>query len=130
MIKAEAQRTHLQFKENLPALCPPPLAASEAYEGVWRFVNSNPVTDQDFASYHALGKPCPPSVPPCKWASSSLFLNKDAAFGCLPKPRKRFKYIARVNISKRCGVSILTRSHIDFWRFAVFVPSVIAIEDL
>ena len=118
----------LKFKENLPASCPPAGAGPKAYAAVWRFVNSNPITDKDFASYYALGKKPPPTVPLCRWASTSLFLTKEAAYKLLPKPRQRFKYIAQVSVTDKCGVSILKRSHIDFWRFDTFTPTVTAIE--
>jgi hypothetical protein len=119
-----------KWKENLPKDCPPKGAGKRAYEGIWRYVKSKTVTDQDFASYHALGKPRPATVSPCRWASSSLFLTKEAAYFLLPKLRGRFKFIAKVNITEKCGVSILTRSHIDFWRYDTFKPSVVAVENI
>jgi hypothetical protein len=125
-----ASANTLKFKETLPGSCPPAGAGVRAYEGVWRFVSSNPVTDQDFASHHAQGKTPPPTVSACRWASSSLFLTKEAAYKHLPKPRKRFKYIAKVQITEQCGVSVLVRTHIDFWRFDTFKPIVLAIEGL
>jgi hypothetical protein len=119
-----------KFKENLPENCPPKGAGIRAYDGIWRYVNSKDVTDQDFASYYALGKRPPPTVPPCRWASSSLFLTKEAAYTFLPKLRGRYKFIAKVNITEKCGVSLLLKSHIDFWRFDTFKPSVVAVEDI
>lgn len=121
-----------KYKENLPDGCPPAGAGVKAYSGVWRYVKGKTVTDQDFASYYALGKkPPPPTVVSlCRWASSSLFLNKEAAYLLLPKLRGRYKFIAQVNITEKCGVSILLKSHIDFWRYDTFKPSVVAVEDI
>ena len=119
-----------KYKENLPDGCPPDGAGVRAYEGVWRYVTSKTVTDNDFASYHALGKPRPKTVSPCRWASSSLFLTQEAAYLLLPKLRGRYKHIAKVNISEKCGVSLLLKSHIDFWRYDTFKPAVVAVEDI
>lgn len=118
-----------KWKENLPENCPPQGAGTKAFEGVWRYVNSKNVTDKDFASYYALGKKPPKTVSLCRWASSSLFLTKEAAYLLLPKLRRRYKYIAKVNITDKCGVSLLLKSHIDFWRFSTFAPLVVAVED-
>ena len=124
----------VQFMEKLPDSCPPPGAGPFAYENVYRFVNSNPATDEDFASHQArekkTGKKRPRSVPPCLWATTSLWLNRDSAYEALPKLRGQFKLLASVKITKQCGVSILKRSHISFWRYATFKPSVNDYESL
>jgi hypothetical protein len=44
--------------------------------------------------------------------------------------RGRFKYLANVKITTACGVSILKRSHISFWRYATFKPKVHSVEAL
>jgi hypothetical protein len=122
---AGAKTKTVQFMEKLPDSCPPPGAGPFTYENVYRFVNSNPATDEDFASHQARE-----SVPPCLWATTSLWLNRDSAYEALPKLRGQFKLLASVKITKQCGVSILKRSHISFWRYATFKPSVNDYESL
>jgi hypothetical protein len=129
-----------KFKESLPDGCPPPGAGPFHFAGVYRFVSANPATDDDFASYQALeekaknagqrAKGRPRSVPPCVWAATSLFVERDAAYEALPKPRERFEFLAKVTITEQCGVSILKRKHISFWRFESFVPMVNRYEAL
>jgi hypothetical protein len=120
----------LKFKENLPKDCPPKGADCRAYDGIWRYVKAETVTDKDFASYYALGKKRPEVVSECRWASSSMFLTENAAYVLLPKLRGRYKFIAKVNVTVKCGVSILTKSHIDFWRYDTFKPSVAAVKPI
>jgi len=123
----------VKFKESLPeegGQCPPSEAAPVARSEAWRFVNHNPVIDDDFKSHHARSKPCPPSVPVCKWAATSLFTKKKTAFKYLPKPRSRYRFIAKINISPTCGVSILENGHINFWRYDTFSPIALDIEAL
>jgi hypothetical protein len=129
-----------RFKEKLPEGCPPNGAAPFDYETVFRFVKSNPVTDDDFASYCELeekakkagkkAKGRPRSVHPCTWSATSLFVTKESAYLALPKPRERFKFLAMVKITKQCGVSILRRQHISFWRYETYVPQVHEYESL
>ena len=132
-----------KFMENLPDGCPPPGAAPFDYEFVYRFVKANPATDDDFASGHALeqkakaeGKQArerPRGTPPCIWAATSLWQTKEAAnvvLSKLPKLRGKYKLMARVKITKLCGVSVLKRSHISFWRYATYKPQIIGYEAL
>jgi hypothetical protein len=124
----------VKFMEELPPSCPPPGAGSFAYATVYRFVASKPVTDEDFASHQAMeqktGKGRRRCVPPCISAATSLFVTRDSAYVALPKPRERFSFLAHVKITKQCGVSILKRSHISFWRYATYKPSVHGYESL
>ncbi len=131
---AGAEAKTVKFMEELPDSCPPAGAGPFAYEAVYRFVNSNPATDEDFASHKAMeaktGKGRPKSVTPCFWAATSLWLDRDFAFETLPKLRGKFTLLAKIKITKECGVSILKRSHISFWRYATFKPSVHGYESL
>jgi hypothetical protein len=131
---AGADAKIVKFMEELPASCPPLGAGPFAYETVYRFVNSQPVTDGDFDSHQALekngGRKRPRSVAPCVWAATSFFLSRDTAYEALPKPRERFKFLVQVTITKQCGVSILRRSHISFWRYDTFKASVHGYESL
>jgi len=126
------KKVYPKFKESLPEVdrCPPTEAMAVARKGIWRFVNNNPATDDDFKSHHALSKPCPPQVPICKWAATSFFTEKRTAFICLPKPRKRYRYIAKMDITQNCGVSILENGHVNLWRYDTFSPSALDIEGL
>jgi hypothetical protein len=129
-----------KFKENLPDGCPPQGAGPFHYEAAYRFVTSNPATDEDFASHQALEEKAtaaghkpkgrPRSVPPCVWAATSLWQGEDAAYEALPKVRDRFKFLAKVTITKQCGVSVLKKKHISFWRYESFVPTVHEYEAL
>jgi hypothetical protein len=131
-----------KFMEELPDSCPPAGAGPFDYESVFRFANCNPVTNDDFASHKVLEenakaegkkpKGRPKDVTPCFWSATSLWLTKEAALGvlALPKMRGKFKFLARVKITSECGVSILKRSHISFWRYATFKPAVHSVEAL
>lgn len=126
---AGGAQSSFTFKEQLPPSCPPQSAVLKGYEAVWRFVSANPPTDQDFMSY-ASQKPAPPGVDPCQWASCSVFTKKEAAFQKLPKPRARFSYIACIKITAKCGFTVERKSHVDFWRFSGFKPTIISVEPL
>jgi hypothetical protein len=131
-----------KFMEELPDSCPPAGAGPFDYESVFRFANCNPVTNDDFASHKVLeekakaeGKPPPrrpKDVTPCVWSATSLWLTREAALGiaALPRMRGKFKFLARVKITSECGVSVLKRSHISFWRYATFKPAVDSVEAL
>jgi hypothetical protein len=131
---AGAEAKTVKFMEEMPDSCPPPGAGPFDYETVFRFVTANPASDEDFASHKALekktGKGRPRIVPPCIWAATSLFLTKESAYETLPKLRGRYKFMAKVKITQQCGVSILKRSHISFWRYSTFKPSVHGYESL
>jgi hypothetical protein len=98
------------------------------------------VTNDDFASHKVLEEKAkaegekpkgrPKDVTPCVWAATSLWLTREAALGVLALPRMRgkFKFLAKVTITTECGVSILKRSHISFWRYATFKPTVHSVE--
>lgn len=139
---AGVQTKIVKFMEELPDSCPPVGAGPFAYESVFRFANCNPVTNDDFASHKALEEKAkaegkkpkgrPKDVTPCVWSATSLWLTREAALGvlALPKMRGRFKFLARVKITSECGVSVLKRSHISFWRYATFKPAVHSVEAL
>lgn len=139
---ARIEAKTVKFMEVLPDSCPPADAAPFDYENVYRFANCNPVTNDDFASHKVLEEKAkaegkkpkgrPKGVTPCFWSATSLWLTKEAALGvlALPRMRGRFKFLAKVKITTECGVSILKRSHISFWRYAKFKPTVHSVEPL
>jgi hypothetical protein len=60
-----------------------------------------------------------------------MFLAKNVTYQALPKPRKQYKYVARVSITPNCGVTMLGEGiHVNFWPFATFVPKVIEVVEL
>lgn len=118
-----------EFMEDLPGCCPPDEALLQGYDEAWRFVTTDPPTQGDFQSLAAV-KPPPPTVDPCRWASCSLFSTKAAALQKLPKMRVRFKFLAKIRITEKCGFTDLKNFHIDFWRFKTHVPLVLEVEAL
>jgi hypothetical protein len=123
----------IEFMEVLPqegGKCPPNDAVSQGYETVWRYVASDPPTPDDFKSHAAAKKPLPPGQDPCRWASCSLFLSDDGSYESLPKPRKRYKYIAKISITAMCGFTKQSGIHVDFWRFKTFKANVQQVFEL
>jgi hypothetical protein len=124
---AEVVASKFEYMEDLPPSCPPDTAVLKAYDGVWRYVTSNPPVPSDFQSL-ASAKDAPPTVDPCRWASCSVFLTKDAAYQKLPKMRARYKFLAKITITAKCGFTSRQKLHIDFWRFKTFKPNLLEIE--
>jgi hypothetical protein len=56
-----------------------------------------------------------------------MFLAQNVTYGALPKVRKKYKYVAKVSITAKCGVSQETGIHLDFWPFSTFKPTVLDI---
>jgi hypothetical protein len=120
-----------KFMEALPDNCPPSDAVMEAHKAVWRFVTNNPPSSSDFQSNAATKPAPPPTVSPCRWFSTSLFVEKKTALKKLPKARERFKYLIKVDITEKCGLTLKRKAHVDLWRFDTFkVPTVIEAEKL
>lgn len=123
-----------KFLEKLPqaegAPCPPDGANGNAYAALWRFVSNNPPTLEDFKSHAAKGKPVFGDISPCRWASCSMFLAQNVTYGALPKVRKKFKYVAKVAITAKCGISQETGIHLDFWPFSTFKPTILDVIPL
>ncbi|MET4752566.1 hypothetical protein ABIB08_006936 [Bradyrhizobium sp. RT11b] len=59
-----------------------------------------------------------------------MFLVQNGTYQALPKPRKKFKYIAKVSITAKCGKSKLGGIHLDFWPFANFKANVVEVIPL
>lgn len=117
----------LNFREALPempanATCPPSDANRPERQTVIRLVAAAPPKSDDFCSYHTLGKPKPIDVDPCRWASCSVFTTKPA-LAKLPRIRKRFKFIAELEIDEDSGVVKAGHGgHLDLWMFSDFDP--------
>jgi hypothetical protein len=113
------------YQEELPDQCPPAIALDVAMSTIYRVVSKIEPGKEDFLSYSALNKPRPSTVTECRWASCSLFSNKDTALAIakkLPKPRYEKPYLATLDIAAGDGKSIQNSksSHIDFWMSSVF----------
>ena len=114
------------YWEVLPQQCPPADAADVAISEAYRLVGANPPAKDHFASYAKLGKPKPPTVDPCSWASCSLFtsLTHLRNMSALPKIRDAgAPFVAKLSLPVGAGMSRLKRKHVDFWMFDTFDPT-------
>jgi hypothetical protein len=120
-----------RFTEKLPPSCPPDEAVLAAYENVWRYVSNNPPSDEDFHSHAKLKKPLPNiGITLCEWSSCSLFLSDNNSYRLLPKPKKKFAFIAKLKITNSCGYTQSNGKHVHFWRFKDVSPNVTAVFPL
>ena len=79
VLKMPAYRKMIMiFAEVLPPQCPPQGASDVSIEKAYRAVTSMTPQASDFASHAALKRPIGNGVDPCRHASCSLFLSKDA----------------------------------------------------
>lgn len=85
------------------------------------------MTQEDFKSHAAQGKPVPPGVDPCRWASCSLFTVKDAAIKLLPQIRGKYSFVATLKLATGCGYMKEGNGHIDFWMFEFFHPVAVVV---
>lgn len=133
---ATARASAVEFVADLPqegGKCPPADAIQQGYGEVWRYVASNPPTAADFQSQWEAKKPLPLGIDVsqlCRWASCSLFLSRDGSYLALPRPRKRYKYIAKLSVTANCGFTKQTGVHVDFWRFKGFKPKILDVVAL
>jgi len=116
------------FDEHLPAQCPPAAAGEQGYDLAFRLLSSEPPSKAHFASQAAEGRLCPNGVDPCRWASCSFFTDKPLSLLKLPHIRKRFGFLATLKIPPARGRSVLTGSHIDYWRYAGVDPTEFVLE--
>lgn len=93
-------------------------------------MSQNPPTLEDFKSHAAQGKPIFGDISPCRWASCSMFLAQNVTYQALPKVRQKFKFVAKVSITAKCGVSKEGGIHLDFWPFATFKPTILEVIPL
>lgn len=120
-----------EFTESLPPACPPDEAVRANYENAWRYVDSNPPGEADFRSHAFLSnKNPPPGVTLCEWSSCSLFLSHNKSYHLLPKPKKKYRFIARLRITDQCGYTQSNGKHVHFWRFKNASPIVLEVAPL
>lgn len=111
-----------QYRESLPVDCPP----SEAQDGelgeVWRFIQGSTPVDADFDSHAKRGLPNRNSVPPCEFASCSLFETERAKEMAKNQFFKR-KLASRLAVPASSGRHITNaRGHVSLWMYASFNP--------
>lgn len=106
------------FCDELPTSCPPAGADSGALGSVFRAVSANPPTSTCFLSHAKLGLPSG-NADPCRVASCSLLPTKEAVTR-IKRLKKRFPYVARLDVPAGAGKHVATAGHIDFWAFAGF----------
>lgn len=119
----------MEFLEELPQDCPIDKANDIEVSPAYRVVSSLQPTVDDFLSNAALKKPKPPTVDDCRWASCSLFKNKDKAINIaskLPANKNGKRHISRCLIVSGVGRSYVNnKKHVDFWPYKNFHPSLI-----
>ncbi|RWJ96997.1 hypothetical protein [Mesorhizobium sp.] len=113
------------YWEDLPQQCPPATAADVAINEAYRLVGANPPEKEHFASYAKRGRPVPPTVDPCSWASCSFFTSIEHIrnMPSLPKIRDNgSSFVAKLSVPVGAGMSRKKGKHIDFWMFDTFDP--------
>lgn len=112
------------YWEQLPPSCPPVKAQDGKLAMVYRRIDGECANEKDFRSHAYLRKQPLHPVDPCRWASCSLFRNKQQISNIsskLPKPRDYANFIAELNIPKGSGKWVeKSTGHIDFWSYAQF----------
>lgn len=118
----------LQFREPLPANCPPSDAGPISTLILLRLVGPEQPTEEDFDSHAALGYECTLDGGECEWASCSMFLPSVA--GHVLRGLRRFKrlkhktHVALVEVDQNAGIaSIKNSKHVDFWMYSHFRPT-------
>lgn len=123
----QKERMSTSFAETLPNECPPIDAIDQALKPAFRIVDGSTVNGEHFKSHAAKGMSPPTNLDACRWASCSLFLEKEAAIAMTKLPRKRMAapHIAELSISAGSGCSKVNSStkHVDFWMYAGFDPT-------
>lgn len=105
--------------EDMPPQCPPIEAVSEDKEPVFRFIEGDEITEDDFLNHKEANKPYPDHKL-CEALAISLFVEEEAAY----KKQKRFpkslkgKKLVEGRIKKECGTHITDQTeHMNLWLF-------------
>lgn len=122
-----------EYREALPAECPPEAATDQVILVAYRVVTSNPPTLECFASQAERKRPLMEGGDMCKHRSCSLFTCPDKIAniaGRLPKPRDGGPFIATMTIPTGAGRSLIKKKHVDLWLYKSFDPTkaVVAME--
>lgn len=115
------------FKEALPPQCPPGDALVSDHRVVLRLISSRDITEESFYSHARLGKPLPPKMCPCRWASCSTYIDDGKSHrtkGVTKLPKLRgMKYIAVLQLVPDAGrIKDGERGHVDLWMYRDFDP--------
>lgn len=116
----------MQYKEELPAQCPPAEALDGEILEAYRVVYSSPPVAHDFLSKSALGNDLLPGMDPCCFASCSLneSVQNVVRIAQLPKPREKGALVAKISIPAGAGRWVKNkRKHIDFWMYEGYDPT-------
>jgi len=118
-----------RWRESLPDDCPPDDASVMDNQVARRLVSKTPVVDDHFHSHAALGRPRPPKVCSCGWASCSVVELSEKGRAFLNRVRKtpRYKgkdaFAVHVNVGPHAGVGRMDKKkHIHLWMYADFDP--------
>ena len=110
----------MTYREHLPNGCPPPEAEEiAASRDVFRLVDSNPPTDDDFASLSAL-YPGRAFSDKCRALGLSVHTELSDSKKTLKLPTQRGRQICRVRLGPGAGriQQTYTPSHHTWWPFA------------
>jgi len=105
----------MYFKEvNMPDQCPPKDAVSDNQANVYRFINGENPTAEDFLNHKEAKRPYP-DFKECEAIALSFFTE-------IPNVNKRSKALRnkkaiKGNITDKCGVHTLKNKHINLWLF-------------
>ncbi|OWU80416.1 hypothetical protein [Phaeobacter sp. 22II1-1F12B] len=111
----------MKFKEDLPEDCPKSDSKDEVLSDVWRFLESEEYSAEDFVSHNGKGKGKPAKLCECRWASCSLFVGAKHTAAMLLLPQyKRFKARVELSIPKGSGLNKKNGTHVDFWAYENF----------
>ncbi|MCZ8373773.1 MAG: hypothetical protein O9342_00240 [Beijerinckiaceae bacterium] len=125
------------YKEVLPENCPTSDSEDIYHPKAYRMPESSVVSDEDFHSHAKKGKKRLERYTHCEWSGCSFFSDFKEIVEYQrsnPKLRKKFKYIAEIEITKGSGRSskIDKKTHFNFWAYEGFdfvqaVKNVVAI---
>jgi len=112
------------YREELPVACPPETACDLARNEAYRLLPSVPALIDHFESHAAKGKPMPPDMDPCRWASCSLCGDMEAVQKKLKLKslRRSITHVAKMKIAVGSGMLHIKGGHIDFWMYDTFDP--------
>ncbi|MGM3305219.1 hypothetical protein ACSQ6I_04400 [Anabaena sp. WFMT] len=100
----------MQWPDHFPEGCPPE-TAQPVFGNVYRLVDNNPSTYEDFRSWREqnINQPCPEGITECQACGLSIFTSEQGIRTALNRvPRLRKKKIAAANLTADFGVILNT----------------------
>ncbi len=116
-------RTAIKYKEELPEQCPPGDAFEPSENLVYRLVESNPPTQQDFFSHRKLWPQKEYHTDECRARSISVFFDIVECDLLRALPAHKTKKIAKVKVDESAGKMLSTGrdpSHHSWWIYSGF----------